>query len=71
MMKNPKTTIQILATMLIVSMVAIIRSAYQNGKTNKHKFLWWRWGTKGYQVQIVNFNRHPRINYSRYVEVVK
>lgn len=71
MMKNPKTTIQILAAMLIVSMVAIIRSAYQNGKTNKHKFLWWRWGTKGYQVQIVNFNPHPRINYSRYVEVVK
>ena len=71
MMKNPKTTIQILATMLIVSMVAIIRSAYQNGKTNKHKFLWWRWGTKGYQVQIVNFNPHPRINYSRYVEIVK
>lgn len=42
MMKNPKTTIQILAAMLIVSMVAFIRSAYQNGKTNKHKFLWWR-----------------------------
>lgn len=37
----------------------------------KHKFLWWRWGTKGYQVQIVNFNPHSRINYSRYVEVVK
>ena len=71
MMKNPKTTIQILAAMLIVSMVAFIRSAYQNGKTNKHKFLWWRGGTKGYQVQIVNFNPHPRINYSRYVEVVK
>lgn len=71
MMKNPKTTIQILAAMLIVSMVAFICSAYQNGKTNKHKFLWWRWGTKGYQVQIVNFNPHPRINYSRYVEVVK
>lgn len=37
----------------------------------KHKFLWWRWGTKGYQVQIVNFNPHSRVNYSRYVEVVK
>lgn len=37
----------------------------------KHKFLWWRWGTKGYQVQIINFNPHSRINYSRYVEVVK
>lgn len=71
MMKYPKTTIQILATMLIMSMVAFIRSAYQNGKTNKHKFLWWRWGTKGYQVQIVSFNPHSRINYSRYMEVVK
>ena len=40
-------------------------------RTYKHKFLWWRWGTKGYQVQIVNFNPHSRINYSRYVEVVK
>lgn len=37
----------------------------------KHKFLWWRWGTKGYQVQIINFSPHSRINYSRYVEVVK
>lgn len=37
----------------------------------KHKFLWWRWGIKGYQIQIVNFNPHSRINYSRYVEVVK
>lgn len=40
-------------------------------RTYKHKFLWWRWGTKGYQVQIINFNPHSRINYSRYVEVVK
>lgn len=40
-------------------------------RTYRHKFLWWRWGTKGYQVQIVNFNPHSRINYSRYVEVVK
>lgn len=53
MMKNPKTTIQILAAMLIVTMVAFIRSAYQNGKTYKHKFLWWRWGTKGYLCIIV------------------
>lgn len=37
----------------------------------KHKFLWWRWGTKGYQVQIVNFNPHSKINYSRFIQVVK
>ena len=40
-------------------------------RTYKHKFLWWHWGTKGYKVQIVNFNPHSRINYSRYIEVVK
>lgn len=40
-------------------------------RTYKHKFLWWRWGTKGYKVQIVNFNPHSRINYSRYIDVVK
>lgn len=40
-------------------------------RTYKHKFLWWRWGTKGYQVQIINFNPHSRINYSRYIEIVK
>lgn len=47
------------------SLITIVSRLY------KHKFLWWRWGTKGYQVQIINFNPHSRINYSRYVEVVK
>lgn len=40
-------------------------------RTYKHRFLWWRWGTKGYQVQIVNHNPHSHIDYSRYIEVVK
>lgn len=40
-------------------------------RTYRHRFLWWRWGTKGYQVQIVNFNPHSKIDYSRYIEVVK
>lgn len=40
-------------------------------RTYKHKFLWWRWGIKGYQVQIVNFNPHAKINYSRFIQVVK
>ena len=40
-------------------------------RTYRHKFLWWRWGTKGYQVQIVNHNPHSRIDYSRYIQVVK
>lgn len=37
----------------------------------RHRFLWWRWGTKGYQVQIVNFNPHARVSYSRFVKVAK
>lgn len=40
-------------------------------RTYRHKFLWWRWGTKGYQVQIVNHNPHAMIDYSKYIEVVK
>lgn len=40
-------------------------------RTYKHKFLWWRWGTKGYEVRIVSFNPHSQIKYSRYIEVVK
>jgi len=40
-------------------------------RTYRHRFLWWRWGTKGYQVQIVNHNPHSKIDYSRYIEVVK
>ena len=40
-------------------------------RTYKHRFLWWRWGTKGYEVHIVSFNPHSRIKYSRYIEVVK
>lgn len=40
-------------------------------RTYKHRFLWWRWGTKGYKVQIVSHNPHAKIDYSRYIEVVK
>ena len=35
----------------------------------KHKFLWWRWGTKGYKVTHVNFNPNAEIRYSRYIKV--
>lgn len=35
----------------------------------KHRFLWWRWGTKGYRVKIVNFNPHARVNYNQYIRV--
>ena len=33
----------------------------------KHKFLWWRWGTKGYKVKIINFNPNSTIDYSNFV----
>lgn len=34
----------------------------------KHRFLWWRWGVKGYKVKVVNFNPHSTIRYSTYVK---
>ena len=27
----------------------------------KHRFLWWRWGTKGYELTTVNFNPHATV----------
>lgn len=33
----------------------------------KHRFLWWRWGVKGYNVRHVNLNPHSHIGYSRTV----
>jgi len=35
----------------------------------KHKFLWWRWGTKGYQVHIINHNPNASVEYNRYIKV--
>lgn len=35
----------------------------------KHRFLWWRWGTKGYRQTIVNHNPHSRIIYNEIVKV--
>ena len=26
----------------------------------RHHFLWWKWGTRGYRLKIVNFNPHAR-----------
>jgi hypothetical protein len=34
----------------------------------RHRFLWWRWGTKGYRVKIANFNPHARVIYNRYIK---
>lgn len=35
----------------------------------KHRFLWWRWGTKGYQVHHINFNPHVDIKYDQYIMI--
>ena len=35
----------------------------------KHRFLWWKWGTKGYRVHIVNHNPHSKIDYADYIRV--
>lgn len=37
----------------------------------KHKFLWWRWGTKGYDVKVINFNPHSTILYNSYIQVTQ
>lgn len=37
----------------------------------KHRFLWWRWGVKGYDVKVVNFNPHASIRYNTYVKAKK
>lgn len=37
----------------------------------KHRFLWWRWGTKGYNVYHVNYNPHSRIEYNKFIRVKK
>lgn len=34
----------------------------------RHHFLWWKWGTKGYRVKIVNFNPHARVTYNKYIK---
>lgn len=37
----------------------------------KHKLLWWRWGTKGYQVKTVNFNKNVDVKYNQMLMIKK
>lgn len=37
----------------------------------KHRFLWWRWGTKGYNVYVVSHNPHATVEYNKYIKVKK
>jgi hypothetical protein len=34
----------------------------------KHRFLWWRWGLKGYHVKIANFNPNASVKYNKYIK---
>lgn len=37
-------------------------------KEFKHRFLWWKWGVKGYEVKAVNFNPNSTIRYNTFVK---
>ena len=37
----------------------------------KHKFLWWKWGTRGYDVKVINFNPHSTLLYNSYIQVTR
>ncbi|ADV44749.1 DUF6549 family protein [Bacteroides helcogenes] len=37
----------------------------------KHRFLWWRWGVKGFRQEVVNFNPKSEIEYSEIVKISK
>lgn len=37
-------------------------------KEYKHRLLWFRWGTKGYNVKVMNFNPHSTIKYNTFVK---
>lgn len=35
----------------------------------KHKFLWWRWGTKGYSVFVFSHNPKCKVEYNKYIKI--
>lgn len=37
----------------------------------KHKFLWFKWGTKGYDVYVVSHNPHAKVEWNKYIKVKK
>lgn len=36
----------------------------------KHRFLWWRWGKKGYRVKIISHNPNTKITYCDYITIL-
>lgn len=47
------------------SIAQIIHTEY------KHRFLWWRWGVKGFRQEVVNYNPRSSIGYSEMIRVSK
>jgi hypothetical protein len=37
-------------------------------KEYKRRFLWWKWGTKGYRVKAVSFCPYTTIRYNTYIK---
>ena len=37
-------------------------------KEYRHRFLFFRWGTKGYEVKVANFNPHSSVRYNTFVK---
>lgn len=35
----------------------------------RHKFLWWRWGLKGWSVTTVSHNPHCKVSYSKFIKI--
>ncbi len=34
----------------------------------KHRFLFWKWGVKGYEVKVVNYNPNSSIRYNTFIK---
>ena len=52
----------ILAIVLQDSLTIAVEKEY------KKKFLWWKWGTKGYRVKVVNFCPYSTVRYNTFVK---
>lgn len=35
----------------------------------KHRFLWWRWGTKGYDLYVVSHNPKCKVEYNKFIKI--
>lgn len=55
-------------TLFINSQDSIVQICY---KEYKHKFLWWKWGVKGFKQKIINFNPNSQVKYSEWIELRK